>query len=213
MTGPKPRTVIPESPNVAAALRAEVWVGRLWVALIVFALVAGLIGSAVVMHIRSLHQEISTLERSRVMFGFPNEQGVFVSSNKRPEYMVVRFAREYVNNLYNTDEFSVEENFRQVAKMMDPSIALGEGAQLARIAQEVRSSKASQSFARYKEMPLIEDDESYTYICEGRISGHLGSTITRNNIVKITVRLKKVTPTTARAEGLVVARMDEQVLK
>ena len=202
-----------ESPSTSAALRAEVMVSRLWLALGVLVLAFGAICSAMITSIKSLHEENGRLQRSRIMFGFPNEQGVFISSEKRPEYMVVRFAREYVNNLYNYDDVAVDENFKQVAKMMDPAIALSEAQVLSKIAQDVHSTKVSQSFARYRERPLQEDAEFYTYIVEGKVRGQLGSTPTRADEVQITVKLRKVTPTTSRAEGLVVTSMREERLQ
>lgn len=146
---------------------------------------------------------IQELSEKRMMIGFPNEDGVIVSTDSRPRSLVKRFARDYVFNLYNYDWKTVNENLQQAARMMDAKAAAQREKTFRDLVQDVRDNRLSQSI-RIRQERLKHTGESYVYEARIQLEQYVSQSPSDTLQRTVRVRLGQVPPTASRKEGLKV---------
>lgn len=182
---------------------------RLWLALLGvpgFLLIVIVVMSIVIVHMNARNTELAA---SRVMYAFPDEDGVLQSTMKRPAAAVKRFARDFMANRFTYDPQSVQLNFKRAANMVVPNRAVAVAEQLSELAERVNNLSLSQKFTILEQSELEEIDGGYRFTVRGRIERYVASTFERSYRVETTVRMRKVTPTEARPAGLWVTGVNE----
>ncbi|MEQ9223834.1 MAG: hypothetical protein RJQ08_11495 [Salinisphaeraceae bacterium] len=185
---------------------------KLWVGL--GAVIAALLVVIAFMgwYIAQVEDQKTLLANNRIMYAFPNDDGILVSSRRRPEAMVKRFGRDFLANRYTWDEDTVSRNFEAAARMVMPSRAVALARDLQVLSDRIQRNNISQKITLLEESDLVEIDGGYTYKVRGRIERYVASTFDTAYRTQIEVRLEKVVPTESRPSGLWVAGIKEERL-
>lgn len=197
-----------ESPLVGyERANTRLWLGLIGVSGLLLVTVIGL--GIALMHMNAQNTELAN---NRIMYAFPDEDGVLVSSRRRPPAAVKRYARDFVANRFNYDPDTVEPNFKRAANMVVPGKAVSVARQLRSLAVRVDDLELSQKTTILKESGLEESDIGYLYRMRGRVERYVATSYDKTYRVEIAVRMEKVTPTEARPAGLWVTGVTETKL-
>lgn len=127
---------------------SELRQGRLMVAfvVIVVVLVAVIINQA---RINTEMQETNRLlQDKRVMIGYPNAEGVFVSEDAIPERHIVAFVTTFLDNYYNFTPDSATTNAEEALRMMSPRLRSAQEESLKIVARQSIEQQITQVFAK-----------------------------------------------------------------
>jgi len=180
----------------------------LWLITTVAIIVIAVMGMIIVKQ----NQQIAYLAENRTMFGFANEDGVYVSSDDRPARLVKRYARDFVHNLYNFDRTGVKANFSQAKEMLDTKVAANYESYFQDQIEKVKNQRLSQALI-IRQSKLDEKPDGYVVKFRASIVKYVSRTETERYNSEITVRLAKVSPTESRPEGLAVMRITEDKIQ
>ena len=185
---------------------------RLFLGLVAMVIILILTVVAMGTALLSMNAQNTKLANNRIMYAFPDEDGVLVSSRRRPPAAVKRYARDFVSNRFNYDADTVEANFKRAANMVVPGKAVGVARQLRDLAERIQNLQLSQKTTILQESGLEESDTGYLYRMRGRVERYVATSYDTTYRVEIAVRLEKVTPTEARPAGLWVTGITETKL-
>lgn len=87
------------------------------------------------------------LSEDRVMYGYPNAEGVFVAEKVIPRRHVEGFVSWYVQNYYNFTPDSSEANASEALRLMTPSLRIKQEAMLKTLAKQSIEQEITQVFA------------------------------------------------------------------
>lgn len=180
----------------------------LTIAIAIIALVA--VGSLLYSNIQK-DKVIADLSKNKTMIGFPNKDGVFVSTSTTPDYVVLRFARLFVDNFFNYTPDGAAQNLDEARHMMDPSLAITYAQFFDDTLALVNKDHLTQLYQvqRYQ-MPEPTAD-GYVVHFQGVLHQLAGQEeITAPKTVPITVWLKRVPFTRTTPEGLMVIAVSDK---
>jgi hypothetical protein len=118
---------------------SEIRQSRIMVVLI-FIIIAAAIIVALITQINQLQGANTRLSDSRVMYGYPNAEGVFVSEKHIPRRHVEGFVSWYLQNYYNFTPDSAEANATEALRIM--SFVLSRKPRLKHLLANLLSSKS-----------------------------------------------------------------------
>lgn len=126
---------------------ADIRQSRLMVALM-FVVVATLsvIGFLVVVNLQ-LQASNQSLQDDRVMYGFPNAEGVFVSEKHIPRRHIEGFTSWFLMNYYNFTPESSEANASEALRIMSPRLRAKQEQSLKTLARQSVEQEITQVFA------------------------------------------------------------------
>lgn len=154
---------------------------------------------------------IRHLSESQMMIGFPNEEGVFVSSSKIPQYFVVRYARSFVNNFLIYGPTGVKENMDEARRMMEPQLAVDFHKYFQDTINEARQDYITQNF-EIEEMSFRESRDGFIVKFRGILTKFAAQTQLGPQKEKIiTVRIKRIAITESTKEGMVIAGVSDKL--
>lgn len=173
---------------------SELRQGKLMVVLLfVIAASVAIIGFLVSQNIALTRANVQ-LNDERVMYGFPNADGVFVSSKVIPRTHIEGFVTWYIQNYYNFMPESAEANATEALRIMSPSLRVKQEAQLRTLARQSIEQEITQVFAPETKY-TIEEKPGVGYIVSfrgQRIRATLNQVyITRRYDVKLLIRTIK----------------------
>jgi hypothetical protein len=171
--------------------------------LVIVALVCVIVGLGLLINRQMQLNEY--LSANRIMFGFQGEDGTFISTNERPEWMIYRYAKEFAADTHTYDSDSIETNFNNAISMYDYRVRDKNWPKMQTLIESVNGSGISQSFF-VKSRKLEETNNIYTVTFRGKIVQYVGNTPTGSGEYEVSVALAKITPTTSRKEGLSVLK-------
>lgn len=124
------------------------------------------------------------------MYGFPNADGVFVSSKVIPEAHLLGFVHYFLDNYYNFNPNSALSNINEALRLMSNNLRARQEQPLRIIATTSREQQITQTFTRNKskDMSFEVTPQGYITKFEGdRYRSTLGKTF---NHCKYEVALK-----------------------
>lgn len=164
--------------------------------------------------LRSRDAMITELSEKRVMIGFPDDSGMFVSAKKIPERIIVNFARGFVANMYNFSAYNVTENTDEARRLMSPQLANDHVGFFKDTVERVKRDSITRHFDIKEFQPPVETDKGYIVQFRGMVRDFVGQTpIGEPRILPVTVWLNKVEHTKSTPEGLVVAAISDKPLE
>src|SRR5690606_34025291 len=95
-----------------------------------------------------LHETNLSLQQERVMYGFPNAEGIFISERQIPERHISAFVGEFVDNFYNFSPESAYTNINEALRMMSPRMRAAEEEVLKAAAKQAVDQHITQVFVR-----------------------------------------------------------------
>lgn len=102
--------------------RAEMRASRLMVAFIGVAMVLTVVIIYLIKNNIELNRANVQLQQERVMYGYPNADGVFVSEKTVPERHLRAFVTEFIDNYYNFTPESALTNANEAMRLMSPRL-------------------------------------------------------------------------------------------
>lgn len=103
------------------------------------------------------------LQSQRIMYGFPNGEGVFISQSKIPDSHIVAFVAVFLDNAFNFTPESAFTNANEAMRLMSPRLRALQEDNLKITAKQSEEQQITQVFVRtspYK----IEYDASIGYV-------------------------------------------------
>ena len=135
--------------------------GRIIVAFIAMTVVlAGVIVVQVKENI-ALQEANTQLQSQRVMYGFPNSEGVFVSATQIPEHHIIAFTSIFLENFYNFTPESALANANASMRMMSPRFRALQEDYLRSTAKQSEEQQIQQVFVRTTPYKVEVDPNGY----------------------------------------------------
>ncbi|HFL2870346.1 TPA: hypothetical protein ACGWVL_004746 [Pseudomonas aeruginosa] len=102
----------------ASDLRA----GRAIITLIAISAVFAVVIAVLVGMNRELQETNRRLQSERIMYGFPNSEGIFISERQIPQRHIIAFVSVFLDNYYNFTPLSARTNAEEALRMMSPRL-------------------------------------------------------------------------------------------
>ncbi|EPL3139375.1 hypothetical protein NOX69_006173 [Pseudomonas aeruginosa] len=102
----------------ASDLRA----GRAIITLIAISAVFAVVIAVLVGMNRELQETNRRLQSERIMYGFPNSEGIFISERQIPQRHILAFVAVFLDNYYNFTPLSARTNAEEALRMMSPRL-------------------------------------------------------------------------------------------
>ena len=102
----------------ASDLRA----GRAIITLIAISAVFAVVIAVGVGMNRELQETNRRLQSERIMYGFPNSEGIFISERQIPQRHIIAFVAVFLDNYYNFTPLSARTNAEEALRMMSPRL-------------------------------------------------------------------------------------------
>ncbi|WP_322510355.1 hypothetical protein URF95_32700 (plasmid) [Pseudomonas aeruginosa] len=102
----------------ASDLRA----GRAIITLIAISAVFAVVIAVLVGMNRELQETNRRLQSERIMYGFPNSEGIFISERQIPQRHIIAFVAVFLDNYYNFTPLSARTNAEEALRMMSPRL-------------------------------------------------------------------------------------------
>jgi hypothetical protein len=102
------------------------------------------------------------LQNSRIMYGFPNAEGIFISENQIPERHIKAFVTTFLNNYYNFTPESATANAVEALRMMSPRLRAVQEENLMIVARQSAEQQITQVFTNSTPYTItIEPGQGY----------------------------------------------------
>ena len=126
---------------------SELRSNRLMVVLLFVILAMGAVVGFMIHQNVELTKANTRLSEDRVMQGYPNAEGVFVSEKVIPRRHVEGFVTWYIQNYYNFTPESAEANATEALRLMSPSLRIKQELSLKTLARQSIEQEITQVFA------------------------------------------------------------------
>ncbi len=155
---------------------------------------------------------IGFLSANRIMYGFSEGDGVFVSTDKRPDEAVINYGLRALSHQYNYDPTTIEKNISYLLNMYDYRIALKKKPLLEKLIRSAKNNDITQSLT-IVDWELFQDSTSYTLTGTGKVSQSAALTVLGKPWkIKFGIRMSKVAPNEGRKLGLALIDIKDQKL-
>lgn len=167
----------------ASDLRA----GRAIIALIAVAAVFAVVIAVLVKMNVALQETNRKLQSERIMYGFPNAEGVFISERQIPKRHIIAFVSVFLDNYYNFTPQSASTNAEEALRMMSPKLrALSEDS-LRIVANQSVEQQITQVFT--KSSPYQVEVTSQGYVVSFTAERHRATVKQVYNRAKYNVKI------------------------
>ena len=133
---------------------SEVRQSRLMIALFFVIIVAVAVCFMLVRMNIELQASNRQLSSERVMYGFPNREGFFVSQTQIPRTHIEGFMSWFIDNYNNFTPESAAANANEALRLMAPSLRIKQEEPLKTVAQQSKDQQITQVFARETEYTI-----------------------------------------------------------
>lgn len=144
--------------------KGELRTGRMMIACIAIGVIMGGVIVALVKQNIKLHETNQQLQQQRVMYGFPNSEGVFVSERQIPERHITGFVTEFLNNFYNFSPESAFTNANESLRLMSPRFRAAQEEPLKASAKQSEDQQITQVFVRTTPYKVEMDTKAGGYV-------------------------------------------------
>lgn len=127
---------------------SELRQGRLMVAFIVIVVVMVAVVYKLISMNAELQQTNRQLQDSRVMIGYPNSEGVFISEKTIPDRHIIAFVTTFLDNYYNFTPDSATTNAEEALRMMSSRLRSAQEENLKIVARQSIEQQITQVFAK-----------------------------------------------------------------
>lgn len=109
-------------------------------------------------HLQNVNVE---LQGQRVMYGYPNAEGVFVSENEVPERHIIAFTSVFLDNFYNFTPDSSFSNANEALRLMSPRFRAVQEETLKLVAKQSSEQQITQVFVRTSPYKIETTPQGY----------------------------------------------------
>lgn len=115
---------------------------KIFFVLVVISLVVGM--GILFKENQALREANANLRETNIMYGYPNQDGVFVSSKSTPEGHIRAFVESFTNNFFNYDHNTISPNISLAKSMMCPGYRLAADPSLEQNEKSVKNNRIEQ---------------------------------------------------------------------
>jgi hypothetical protein len=133
---------------------SELRQGRLMVAFVVVTIVLVAVVYSLVRMNTELQETNRILQDSRVMIGYPNSEGVFVSEKMIPDRHIIAFVTTFLDNYYNFTPDSATTNAEEALRMMSSRLRSAQEEGLKIVANQSIEQQITQVFAKSSQFKI-----------------------------------------------------------
>lgn len=175
--------------------QGELRSGRIIVAFIAMSIILLSTIGVLVSGNTSLQRTNAELQSQRVMYGFPNADGVFVSEKAIPERHLIAFTSVFLENFYNFTPESALTNANDALRLMSPRFRALQEENMKSIAKQSDEQQITQVFVRTTPYKL-ETDPASGYIVSFQASRYRAtlSTVFDRKKYNVKILIKAVKP-------------------
>lgn len=141
--------------------RGELKANRISVAFIAVSVILG----GVIAYLVSMNMELQRtnleLQGQRVMYGYPNADGVFVSENAIPERHLISFVSVFLDNFYNFTPESSFTNANEAMRLMSSRLRAVQEDTLKIVAKQSAEQQITQVFVRTSPYKIETTPQGY----------------------------------------------------
>lgn len=174
---------------------SELRSSRAVVTLIAVSVVLGLVIFYLSTLLSEMQETNRTLQSSRVMYGFPNTEGVFVSAKQIPESHIKGFTSIFVDNFFNYTPESAQTNATEALRMMSSRLRSLQEDNLRAVSRQAFEQQITQVFAKTGEYK-VEPYKDLGYVVSFPAKRHrvtLNDVFSKNSYV-VKLLIKPVKP-------------------
>jgi hypothetical protein len=143
--------------------KGELRSGRVIVAFIAATVVLSAVIWALVNQNMELQRANTELQGQRIMYGFPNAEGVFISESQIPDRHIIAFASVFLDNFFNFTPESSFTNANEAMRLMSPRMRALQEDNLKNVAKQSADQQITQVFVRTTKY-TIEYDKTIGYV-------------------------------------------------
>jgi hypothetical protein len=174
---------------------SELRQGRLMVAFVVIVVVLVVVIYNLATINIGLQETIRELQDKRVMIGYPNAEGVFISEKQVPERHIVAFVTTFLDNYYNFTPESATDNAEEALRMMSPRLRAAQEEGLKIVARQSIEQQITQVFAKSSPLKVeLQPNLGYVVSFTGERHRATMGTSYRKNKYQIKILIKPVKP-------------------
>ncbi|KIL03217.1 hypothetical protein EGJ28_16690 [Stutzerimonas xanthomarina] len=176
--------------------KGELRAGRMMIASIAIGVIMGGVIYSLAQQNIKLHETNLGLQQERVMYGFPNAEGIFISERKIPDRHISAFVGEFVDNFYNFAPESAYTNVNAALRMMSPRMRAAEEELLRASAKQSVEQQITQVFVRTGPVTVEMDPKAGGYVASFRAARYRATLSTVFNTSRFDVKflIKPVKP-------------------
>lgn len=168
--------------------QGELRSGRIIVAFFAVTIVLAAVIAAVANQNIALQRANTELQGQRIMYGFPNAEGVFVSEKQIPERHIIAFVSVFLDNFYNFTPESSFSNANEALRLMSPRFRALQEVNLKTVAKQSEEQQITQVFVRTSPFK-IESEPSVGYVVSFKASRYRATLSTVFDRKKYDVKL------------------------
>lgn len=136
-----------------------------------------------------------TLQSERVMYGFPNAEGVFVSERQIPPRHITAFAAVFVDNYFNFTPESAETNGEEAMRMMSTRLRAIQEDGVRNTATQSAKQQITQVFAKASPYQIKQEgDLGYVVSFQARRNRITLGTVFDRKMYNVKLLIKPVKP-------------------
>ncbi|MGF6282224.1 hypothetical protein ABH908_000291 [Pseudomonas frederiksbergensis] len=175
--------------------KGELRSGRIIVAFIAATVVLSAVIWSLVNQNLELQRTNVELQAQRVMYGFPNSEGVFISESQIPDKHIIAFTSVFLDNFFNFTPESSFANANEALRLMSPRMRALQEDGLKNTAKQSEDQQITQVFVRTTKYQ-IEYDKAVGYVVSFKASRYRATLSTvfdrRKYNIKILIKPVKV---------------------
>lgn len=192
--------------------KGELRSGKLMIACIAIGVIMGTAIVALVKQNSKLHDANLQLQQERIMYGFPNAEGVFVSERHIPERHIAGFVTEFLNNFYNFAPESAVTNGNEALRMMSPRMRAAEEEGLKASAKQSVDQQITQVLVRTSPYTFEVDNKAGGYVVSFKAARYRATlnTVFDRKRYDIKLLIKAIKPSKHFEWAVVADNMDYQ---
>lgn len=192
--------------------KGELRSGKLMIACIAIGVIMGTAIVSLVKQNSKLHDANLQLQQERIMYGFPNAEGVFVSERQIPERHIAGFVTEFLNNFYNFAPESAVTNGNEALRMMSPRMRAAEEEGLKASAKQSVDQQITQVLVRTSPYTFEVDNKAGGYVVSFKAARYRATlnTVFDRKRYDIKLLIKAVKPSKHFEWAVVADDMDSQ---
>lgn len=127
---------------------SELRQSKLMVVLLFVLVVQGCVIGLLISMTNNLQKVNEKLANERIMYGFPNAEGVFVSEKQIPQRHIEGFVTWFNDNFYNFTPVSANDNVNEALRLMSSSLRVKQEENMRTLARQSKEQEITQVFAR-----------------------------------------------------------------
>jgi hypothetical protein len=173
---------------------SELRAGRAIITLIAVSAVLAVVIVVLINMNRSLQETNRILQSERIMYGFPNADGVFISERQIPQRHIIAFVAVFLDNYYNFTPQSARTNAEESLRMMSPRLRALKEDELKIVANQSVEQQITQVFTKSSPYQVEVSPQGYIVSFKAERNRATLNQVFRKTKYNVKILIKPVKP-------------------